>query len=678
MFIQKLQDHAGDSGMRVTIYLNLPLFLFSVWPCLLSAQHADKLEEVTVTARPAGFQNVDHIAQALTVVSGDELREKVSNSLGETLAQELGVTASDFGQGASRPVIRGLSGARVKIMQDGISSMDVSTVSVDHPVTIDPGHAEQIEILRGPATLLYGSGAFGGLVNVSTNRIPATLGEEFTATLDARFNSVSDAKSVGLRADGDTGSLGLHFDSLIRDSNNYDSANGEILNSAVESVDTNFGLSIIGNKGYFGAAYGRYASEYGIPLDPDTQDEVLSIDQNQDRFELAGEINEAIPGIRNARIRFGYVDYEHTEFENNAEAGTQFFNNEWEGRIELHHQPIGVWNGTFGLQYRNRRFNSVGTEAFVPRSKLDSVGFFILEDRDWHDWHFELGARYEMQTVEPVDSTTLLNVDHDVYSLSLGALWNFSKHYFAGVSLTRAQRAPALEELLANGPHVASGTFEEGDPNLREETSNNIDLSLRKTSGSWRWTANIFVNYIENFIFQQEQDEDNNGFADEVDIDRLSGGELLLIAFRQQDGLFYGIEAESRYEIFDNEKGKLGIRFWGDWVRAQLNKGGDLPRISPARLGSNLEYNRDNWHFDVDLTYTFKQNKVGKLESETGGYTSLNMGLGYEVISGKLEADFSLRASNLLNEDRRRHTSFLKERAPLPGRAVILGLSVSF
>jgi len=654
------------------------LLLFLIGPVGLLAQHVDKIEEVKVTARPAGFQNSDHIAQALTVLGGDELREKATNSIGETLADELGVTASDFGQGASRPVIRGLSGARVKIMQDGISSMDVSTVSVDHPVTIDPGHAEQIEILRGPATLLYGSGAFGGLVNVSTNRIPSTLDDAFTGALDARFNSVSDATSIGLRADGVTGSFGLHLDALARDSNNYDAAKSEIQNSAVESVDANFGLSIIGKRGYLGAAFGRYTSQYGVPVDPDTVNEMLSIDQNQDRFELAGEINKPFPGMLNARARLAYVDYEHTEFENPGEAGTQFFNNEWEGRIEFHHVPLGVWNGTFGLQYRNRRFNSVGAEAFVPRTKLDSAGVFILEDRDWRDWHIEIGARYETQEVEPVNNNVFSTVKHKVYSLSFGALWNFSSHHFAGLSVTRAQRAPAIEELFANGPHVASGTFEEGDPNLREETSNNIDLSLRKSTGSWRWTANIFVNFIEDFVFQESQDIDGNGFADEVDVDRVLGGELLLIAFRQQDALFYGIEAESRYEIFDNDKGKLGLRIWGDWIRAKLDKGGNLPRIPPARLGTNLEYNHRQWHLDADLTYTFKQSRVSTLETETDGYTTLNIGLGYELGMGKLDIDLSLRANNLLNEDRRRHTSFLKDRAPLPGRAVILGLSVGF
>jgi iron complex outermembrane recepter protein len=471
----------------------------------LFAQHADNLEEVTVTARPDGFQNIDHIAQALTVLSGDELREKVSNSIGETLSQELGVTASDFGQGASRPVIRGLSGARVKIMQDGIATLDVSTVSVDHQVTLEPGNSEQIEILRGPATLLYGSGAFGGLVNVDTNRIPHARPEEFTATLDTRFYSAADGKSVGLKVDGGSDPLALHFDAQIRDSDNYAAADGEILNSAVESDDLNFGLSLIGKRGYLGASFGRYSSQYGIPLDPDAPDEKVSIDQDQDRFDMAGQLNKPIKGFRSAKVRIGYVDYEHTEFENPGKPGTRFFNNEWEGRLELHHHPLGVWNGILGLQYRNRRFNSIGTEAFVPRTKLDSAGFFILEDRDWHDWHFEIGGRYEMQDSKPATGTGFKSVDHNVYSVSLGVLRDFGRDYAVGLSATRAQRAPAIEELFAGGPHLASGTFEEGDPGLNEETSNNIDLSLRHTKGRWNWGPMCFLTTSRILFFSKNR-----------------------------------------------------------------------------------------------------------------------------------------------------------------------------
>ncbi len=653
------------------------LLLLSV-VAAVSAQHNDLLEEVRVTARPEGFQNASHIAQGLTVLSGDELKEKVSNSIGETLAGELGVSASDFGQGASRPVIRGLSGARVKIMQDGIASLDVSTVSVDHPVTIDPGNADQIEILRGPATLLYGSGAFGGLVNVSTNRIASELHEAFSASLDTRFNTVSDAISVGLKAAGSSGPLALHFDTTIRDSEDYESAEGTIENSAVKSDDLNFGISVIGEDGYLGASYGRNSSVFGIPLNPDEPDERVSIDQNQDRFDIAGQLDKPVDWLRSAKVRLGYVDYEHTEFENPGEPGTRFFNNEWEGRLELNHQPLAKWNGTVGLQYRNRRFNSIGDEAFVPATKLDSYGVFILQDTDRGDWHFEVGARYERQVVEPTNSLVPIEIEHEIYSLSAGAILEFREDYDIGFSATRGQRAPSIEELLAGGPHLASATYEEGDSNLHEETSNNMEITLRKASGRWRWTANLFVNYIEDFVYQREQDENNDGVADEVDDQRTLGGELLLIRFTQQNALFYGIEAEAHYEVFNSDRGTLGTRLWGDWVHAELSANENLPRISPPRIGGSLEYNRGDWHADLDLTRILKQDQTGNLESPTAGYTMLDFGIGYSRNFNQMGVDLSLRGKNLLDEAARRHTSFLKDRAPLPGRAVLLGLQITY
>lgn len=650
------------------------LFLLCLSP-LLHAQHGGDIEEVTVRARPEGFQQIDHITQGLSVLGRDELREKVSNSIGETLAGELGVSASDFGQGASRPVIRGLGGARVRVMMDNIASLDVSSISVDHPVSIDPGQAEQIEILRGPATLLYGSGAFGGLVNISTGRIPDHVPDQFAFDMDFRLDSASNGKHFGFRSEGGSGPMAMHIDGQFRNAEDYEAGNGKIENSAVESEDLNFGISFFGKRGYLGASLGRNASNYGIPLNPDEPDERVSIDQDQDRFDIAARLEKPIPGLRSARFRLGYVDYEHTEFENPGEPGTMFFNNEWEGRAEFHHQPVGEWNGTFGLQYRNRRFNSVGDEAFVPRSSLDSWGVFLLEDTDRGKWHFELGLRYEEQEARSILGET----KHSVYSLSSGALYELAEDHRLGLAFTRAQRAPSIEELLASGPHLASSTFEEGSTDLKEESANNIEISLRRTQGKWRWAANVYANYIEDFIYQQEQDENNDGIADEVDDQRMPGGELLLINYSQDNALFYGVEAQTTYTLHDDHHGRFDARLWGDWVRAKLTDGkGNLPRIPPARIGASLEYNQGYWHGDIEASYQFQQDQTAALESSTGAYTLLNAGLGYQREVGRMYINVSLRARNLLDETARRHTSFLKQRAPLPGRSLMFTLGLGF
>lgn len=635
-----------------------------------------ELDPLFVTARPSGSQSLEHIAQPITVLGRDRLIRKQRNTIGETVAQELGVTASDFGAGSSRPVIRGLGGPRVQVLQGGIGTMDAATVSADHQTTIDPFQAQQVEIIRGPATLLYGSGASGGLVNVVTGRIPEYV-PDFEAALETNYDSASDGKMFGLRARGGIDSIALHFDGLKRSSNDYESAEGRVRNSFVDTTDFNVGMSWFGDRGFFGVSFGRYDSRYGIPLDPDDPDEDVVIDLSQDRYDFAGRLDRPVHGLRSIDLRAGYNRYTHTEFEE-GDPETEFRNNEWEGRIELNHESIGPFTGTLGVQYRNRRLVAEGDEAFLPPSRLQSVGVFLFEDTDWRDWHFEAGARFEHQNISPDALSGLPEVNHDVYSLSAGALWAFTPGYDLGLTATRAQRAPAIEELLADGPHLATGTFEEGDVNLDEETSNNLDLSLRRTEGRLTWKLNVFVNYIEDFIFLQSLDEDGDGLPDFVDDDRDPGGDLLLVAYRQSDALFYGTEAEAVYRVFDDARGVLDWRLFGDWVRARRSGGEDLPRISPARLGSGLDYSRGPWRADVDVTNVFRQSDTAPLEDATSGYTLLNLGFSYSLKSGPATTTVFARGLNLLDEDARRHTSFLKDRAPLPGRSAFVGIRAEF
>lgn len=650
--------------------------------CLITqaqAQHETRLEEIIVTARPDSSKSIDHIAQPVSILKGDELWEKISNTLGETLSQELGVSASDFGQGSSRPVIRGLAGPRVRVLQNGLGSMDLSTISVDHAVTLEPVNAEQIEVLRGPSTLLFGSGASGGLVNISNNRIHEQLPEAFSATLNASYNSVANAKMLSVSSDAAIKNIGFHFDVLTRMTDNYDARIGEILNSSVETDDINAGVSFINNqKGFLGIAYGRYETVYEIPFNPNDPDEAVFIDQAQGRIDIAGKINKPIKGLESIRLRLGNVDYGHTEFEGLDQPSTVFRNDEWEGRLEFQHQPFKQWDGTMGLQYRNRSFSAIGDEAFIPGTKLRTTSIFLLEDRDWQDWHFELGARFEQQQAEPQITSGFTDTKHEAYSVSTGTVWHFNIIHALGFSLTRSQRVPSIEELFSNGPHLSTGTFEEGNLDLDVETSNNLDVSLRREHDKINWTINLFVNYIEDYILQLEQDEDGDGIADEVDENRILGGELLLVNFEQDDAIFYGMEAELIMTLVESDRYSIGTRIWGDWVHAELSGGNNLPRISPARLGGSFEYNYGALHADVDLINVFNQNKVASLESRTDGYSMLNAGISYKFNQGSKTTILSLRATNLLDEDARRHTSFLKERAPLPGRAFIARIRFNF
>ncbi|MCG8325476.1 MAG: TonB-dependent receptor plug domain-containing protein, partial [Thiotrichales bacterium] len=321
------------------------------------------------------MQTLEHIATPFSILSGEELKDKMSNTIGETLSEELGVTASDFGQGASRPIIRGLGGPRLQVMQGGISSMDVSTISVDHNVSLSPFNADQIEILRGPAALLYGNGASAGVVNIVNNRIPEYLGE-FETEMNYQYNTALEGNSFAGKVNGSTGNLAFHADLMNLRTLNYEAEVGEILNSDIDTTDVNFGASFIDDWGFLGFSVGRYDSTYGLGFNPEEPDEQVFIDLNQTRVDFAGQLNNPLPWLNNIRLRGANNDYGHTEFEGPGEPGTVFFNDEWEGRLEANHKAFGPWSGVVGVQARTRSFAAVGEEAFVAPTKLTSVGLF--------------------------------------------------------------------------------------------------------------------------------------------------------------------------------------------------------------------------------------------------------------------------------------------------------------
>ena len=656
------------------------LFLLMLSPAVL-AEEATHLDTLTVTARPPGMGNLEHIAQPIDVLSGEKLDKVKAASIGETLANELGVTETAFGPYASRPIIRGLGGPRVLMLQNGISSMDVSTISVDHAVTIEPFQAQQIEIFRGPATLLYGSGASGGLVNIVTGRIPEYIPESFSASAESRINSVNQEKLFTFRADGGVDDvLALHVDGTIRDANNYESADGKILNSAYDNNDFNLGASYFLGRGFMGFSFGRFNSTHGIPLDPDDPDELPFIETTQDRVEFTGGLDNPLPGFSSLRLRAAHNDYEHIEFEGPGEPpGTTFLNDEWEGRMELQHNPIGNWTGSLGVQFNLRSLAAVGDEAFIVPVKSHGYALFLLEETDVGNWHFELGGRYEHKKYEPTALSAFTSVDHDIYSVAGGAHWHFTDVHSLGLFISRGQRIPSEEELFADGPHLATGTFEIGNPNLSEETSNNIDLSLKKETGRLTWGVNLFVNYIEDFIFLSAVD-DGFGAPVFVDDDGNVGGDLLLTEIEQDNALFYGIEAEVIFGLIQDNRGNLDLRVFGDYVRGKRDGGDDLPRISPPRLGAGLLYNKAAWTANLDVINVFKQEDVASLETSTGGHVLLNAGLvyGFRIVAGASDSSVFLRANNLLDEDAQRHTSFLKDRAPLPGRSVMLGVQLNY
>ncbi|SCZ85480.1 TonB-dependent receptor [Nitrosomonas mobilis] len=642
------------------------------------------LQPLTITADPLS-RGEANIAQPASILKRERLLTRDMRNIGEAVSQELGVSSSDFGPGAGRPIIRGLGGARVRVLEDGIGTMDVSTISPDHAVVAEPLFADQIEIFRGPSVLMYGSGASGGVVNIVNRRILEHVPEAIDGDLYGHYNSVADDFTGAFRLNAGAGKFAFHLDGLKRHTEDYsipgfasvdpepDAKKGKLTNSDIDTESFSGGLSHVGEQGLLGVAISRFRNDYGVPGD---DDENVRIRQRQTRFDIKGALNNPLPGFRVAKTRWGYNDHAHKELEGD-EIGTLLLNREWEGRAELLHNPLAGWDGVLGMQYQNRKLSTSGEEAFVPDSQAEAVSGFMLEKLKLDRWQFEMGGRFEHQLAGRQKDN--LAATHNAFSLSGGTTWTFFDGYSLGGNLSHAQRAPALEELFSNGPHLATNSFEIGNASLNKEKSNSLDVFMRKRDGRFEWTLNLFANLIDDFVFLQEVDLADDGVADRVDSEGSPAADgLLLLTHRQKKARFLGFEFETTAQLLNDRRGKLDLRLWTDYTHGRLAGGEPIPRMTPLRFGGALNYGRGPWRGMIDVMRVNKQSRVSSLETETGAYTMLNIQMEYAIDWRAGNYSLFVRGTNLLNEEARRHTSFLKNRAPLPARSAMVGLRINF
>lgn len=640
---------------------------------------AAELPAVVVTATPFGNRSELDMAQPVSVLQGDDLQRRREASIGDTLSRELGVTSSSFGPAAGRPIIRGMDGPRIRVLENGIGTLDISTISPDHMVTVEPLNASQIEILRGPATLLYGSGASGGVVNAVTNRIPNRLFKSPKGNFEVRGNSATDERTGAFNVTGSAGQASWHVDGFRRKTGDYaipgranpndpDSEVGVVRNSAIDSGGLSLGGSLIGERGFVGASVSQLENLYGIPGTDGTK-----IDLRQTRYDMAGELDDPFRGFRRLKVRMGYNDYKHAEIEGSGEIGTRFKNQGFEGRAELRHAPIANWQGVLGLQLQDRNFSAIGEEILVPATKSRSTGLFLVEERNWDRWRLELGGRAEHATQNPQNGVNPSRA-FNLYSASAGVLWKFMDGYGLGLSATQAQRAPSTEELYSKGLHTATRTFQTGNSALTKETSNNIDLALRKTAGAVKWKVNLFHNRIGSYIFERSADTNGDGVADRVDDTGAPdpNGAYLVQNVAQTGARFYGAEAEAIFTLLPDT---LDLRLFTDYVRGRLDGGGNVARTPPQRFGLQLGYKTGPWTTNLSAVRVSRQNSLAELETATPGYILADAEVSYRIKESKSTGYTAfLRGKNLLNNDLRVHTSYLKDVAPLPGRAIVVGL----
>lgn len=675
--------------MRSSIHRAVAGVLAVSATALVHAQEA-KVEEVVVTST-ALRENPLEVAQPTSVVSGDDLRRQAAASLGETLAKELGMSSTYFGPTASRPVIRGLGGYRVQTLQDGLASLDVSGLSQDHAVTLESVVSQQVEVIKGPAALLYGSGAAGGLVNVVSNRVPLQPPDRpLDVTAELRGDTGADERMKAVNIDtkasaAGAGTLIVHADyfnretddveipgfaqsgalrrSLIAAGDEPDGVRGHIPNTASDTSGGALGAAWLGSSARGGVSLSRYDSTYGIPGEA-----AAFIDMRQDRYDAKTQWDLQGP-ITALRLSGSYSEYTHTEFEAPREPGTVFNQDAYDVRFTADHELGDGWRGTLGAQYSNIDFRAVGDEAFVPQSVTRTAALFLFEERHFDAWTVELGARTERQDIDVAVDSGLPDRAATAISASAGTVWKFADDHALALNVTRTQRNPQAAELYAQGPHIAAQRYEIGDPGLDQETALTTDLSLRHTGDGVQWTLNAFYNDYDGYIYE-------NPTGRFVTID--DGEALPVFQYSQGGAKFHGFEAEVRFPLLQQGEQHLELRLSSDYVRGKLDSGANLPQIPPLRFGAGLHYDLDRWHLGTEAFRYEAQDKRAANELPTDGFVLVDADASYRLELGDNSVFLFLRGTNLLDEDARQHASPLKDIAPLPGRSLHLGARAEF
>ncbi|MEM7361034.1 MAG: TonB-dependent receptor [Pseudomonadota bacterium] len=681
---------------------------------------ANDIEEIRVTVHPLSEEG---IAQSSTVVSGEELAREVQGSLGETLSNEAGISSASFGTAVGRPVIHGLGGARVKTTEDKIDSLDVSVISGDHAVTIEPFIADQVTVLKGASTLLFGSNAIGGVVDVETGRIPNQIPEKaIGGRLELRGIDNGDATVAAVRLDGSLSeNIAWHLDAFSRDADDYDipgfvesaaqraaeeeeeheeeeheeeeheeeEEERDILEGSRSSSDGGaFGLSFVGDRGFAGFSVSTLNREYGLVgghgheegHDEDEEHEgeeheeeeheeeeegVGMIDMEQTRFDFEAQVNNPFAGFEYINFRLGINDYEHQEIEGSGEVGTFFDNDAWEGRVELRHEPIGGFDGVFGLQLNNREFSALGEEAFVIPVESDSVGVFWVGEKSFDNFDLETGVRLEEVDHSPIDGS-LPDRDFTSFSASLGMVRNVSEDFAISGLLDITSRTPSIEELYSNGPHLATNAFEIGDPNLDEESAVALSFTSNYRTELINLNATLYFMTFDDYIFQAATGEEED--------------ELPVFVWEQGDAEFTGLDASADVHLGTLAGGDVDMSVRFDIVNARLDGPvrEDLPRIPADTLALGLSWKNLLWHARVNYKRVSAQNDVAEFELPTEEYDDLSVFLNRKIEVGNSELDLFFHGRNLTDDEQRNHASIVKDFAPAPGRRLEVGLRMKF
>lgn len=686
-----------------------------------SGVHGDPSGAIVVTA--PYVRNLDLMA-GRSVLVGEELLRNVRGQIGDSLTRQPGVSSTSFSPGASRPVLRGFQGERVRVLTDGLGTIDVSNTSADHAVTIDPLTAERVEVLHGPAVLLFGSSAIGGAVNVLDRRIPraepekgyhldatatygtaadersggssldVSLGGGFVAHVDGSYRKTNDMRVGGYVLSPELRALQQEIAAEELDEGHIEEAEeagalaelkGRLPNSGTRTYTLGGGIAFINDGGSLGVSAGYYDTRYGVPSRPGAhhshdggdaeegeEEAPVTIGMKQFRADMRGQVNVRGPFIENIRVRIGYADYEHTEFEGD-ETGTIFYSNGIEGRLELTQAERNGWRGVIGMQGYLRDFNAVGAEAFVPRNTTGQFGVFTLQEMSFGEFGLEMAGRYEHASVKSpsvligdADTGTRMAINRSFNALSgaVGISYAVMPEVKLGLNLSRTARAPSAEEMFSNGPHVATQAYEIGNPDLKMERSWGLEAYFRGKMGAANFSLSVYHSWFNDYIYDAQTGAVVDG--------------LPVFQYFQRDARYSGMEANASAPIARIGETRFFVDTVADYVRATLaHGGGPIPRIPPLRLLGGLEARTDSLTGRLEVEWTAKQNRIAAYETASREHTLVNASLTWRPWGKASETAVVLSADNIFDVDARRHASFTKDFVPMSGRDVRLSVRFS-
>ncbi|MFL9711832.1 TonB-dependent receptor [Methylobacillus sp. Pita1] len=684
------------------------------------------LDAIEVQAAPEELTNS---LDPSSTLSGKELMLKSAATLGATLQDELGVANATFGPNVGLPLIRGQHGPRTRVMVNGVGTHDASAMSPDHGTTVESLLAKEIKVLRGPATIRNGGGAIGGAVEITDGRIPERLPAKTKVTTQLRFNTNHDERIMATELLTKAGQVAFHADVHGRESNDIHvpgmaideaalaymwmeppgdkNTHGYTGNTNARSKGGSVGASIFGEMGYMGVSLSHYANNYGIPMGlphshpgaPVVDAERVRIDMEQERIDLKGELFLPYEWLESIALRIGKSRYHHDELSSGI-AQTRFNNDVIEHRLEFNHRLFPNLTGTLGFHGINRDFSALGVEAFVPESKIDTKGFYLIETLDFNPWQLEFGFRKEKSKinadVQPVHIGTIPRTNPAIkkefspesYTLAL------KRTYKTGsITINRwiARRAPDIQELAAFGPHLATKTYDVGNGYLETETLNGWDIRLQQKLGKLDTNLNLFKYSAENYIYQQNYGfmilMESGFYYPKTGRAKCDGSCMFNMRYEQQDARFYGYEAEVGLPLQIPGMRKFRASVFADQVRGMLDDNTHVPRLTPARHGLLIQAGIGKWDGDIRLTHVRAQTRTGTMptgegdemmpEPGTDSYNKVDIALRRSIeVSNWFTGDLFINMRNITNAEIRNSTSFLRYYTPELGRNIEIGMRI--